>query len=110
MVGKIRYLIERKNIKEDEILCISFTNDASVNLENNIKKNYNYDIKVYTFHKLSLEILKHQNYRISNPNTLAYIVDEYFYMLEFNNYMKKRVKKVLNKIDTPYKYILKSKE
>ena len=44
MVGKIRYLIERKEIKEDEILCISFTRDASINLENNIKKNYNYNI------------------------------------------------------------------
>ena len=46
MVGKIRYLIERKHVKEDEILCISFTRDASKNLENNIKKNYNYDIKI----------------------------------------------------------------
>ena len=31
---------------------------ASENLEKNIKKNYNYNIKVYTFHKLALEILK----------------------------------------------------
>ena len=58
MVGKIRYLIERKGIKEEEILCISFTRDASFNLERNIKKNYNYNIKVYTFHKLALEFLK----------------------------------------------------
>ena len=74
MVGKIRYLIERKNIKEDEILCISFTRDASSNLEKNIKKNYNYDVKVYTFHKLSLEILKSIKYNISDPNTLNYII------------------------------------
>ena len=110
MVGKIRYLIERKNIKEDEILCISFTKDASLNLEKNIKKNYNYNIKVYTFHKLALEILKNNNYKISNPNTLNYIIDEYFYMIEFNKEMKIKVKRILNKIDTPYKYILKSKE
>ena len=110
MVGKIRYLIERKNIKEDEILCISFTRDASENLEKNIKKNYNYNIKVYTFHKLSLEILKNKKYNISNTNTLNYIIDEYFYMMEFNSYMKFKIKKVLNMIDTPYKYILKSKE
>ena len=110
MVGKIRYLIERKNIKEDEILCISFTRDASLNLEKNIKKNYNYNIKVYTFHKFSLEILKNNNYKISNPNTLEYIIDEYFYMIEFNKDMKIKLKKILNKIDSPYKYILKSKE
>ena len=110
MVGKIRYLIERKNIKEDEILCISFTNDASINLEKNIKKNYNYDIKVYTFHKLSLEILKDKNYIISNPNTLEYITNEYFYMIENNKEMNYKVKRILNKIDTPYKYILKDQE
>jgi len=110
MVGKIRYLIERKNIKEEEILCISFTRDASLNLEKNIKKNYNYNVKVYTFHKLSLEILKTQHYKISDPNTLNYIIDEYFYIIEFNKEMKLKVKKILNKIDTPYKYALKSKE
>ena len=65
MVGKIRYLIERKGIKEDGILCISFTRDASENLERNIKKNYNYNVKVYTFHKLALEILKYNKYSLS---------------------------------------------
>ena len=110
MVGKIRYIIERKGIKEDEILCISFTRDASINLENNIKKNYNYNIKVYTFHKLSLEILKNNNYKISDPYTLEYIIDEYFYMIEFDKAMNSKVKKILNKIDTLYKFILKSKE
>ena len=111
MVGKIRYLIERKHIKEDEILCISFTRDASENLEKNIKKNYNYNIKVYTFHKLALEILKDNKLSISNPDTLSYIVDEYFYSIIHNNKeMVLKLKKVLNKIDTPYKYILESKE
>ena len=109
MIGKIRYLIERKSVKEDEILCISFTRDASLNLEKNIKKNYNYNIKVYTFHKLSLEILKNDNYKISNPNTLEYIIDEYFYIAGYTN-IKYKIKKILNLIDMPYKYILKSKE
>lgn len=110
MVGKIRYLIERKNIKEDEILCISFTNDAANNLEKNIKKNYNYNIKVYTFHKLALELLKEKRYMISDSTTLNYIVDEYFYMVEYNNEIKYKIKKILNKIDIPYKYVFKSKE
>ena len=110
MVGKIRYLIERKNIKEDEILCISFTNDASKNLEKNIKKNYNYNIKVYTFHKLALEILKNKKYSIASDNLLRYIVDEYFYFIMYDNDIKLKIKKILNKIDTPYKIILKSKE
>jgi len=110
MIGKIRYLIERKGIKEDEILCISFTRDASSNLGNNIKKNYNYNIKVYTFHALALEILKDQKYIIADTNLLRFIVDEYFYFVMYNNNIKLKVKKMLNKIDIPYKVILKSKE
>lgn len=111
MIGKIRYLIERKHIKEDEILCISFTRDASINLEKNIKKNFNYDIKVYTFHKLALEFLKNENYKISSTDTLENIVDEYFNNTIFNNKeMIKKVKRVINKIDTSYENILKSKE
>lgn len=110
MVGKIRYLIERKNIKEDDILCITFTRDASMNLENNIKKNYDYNIKVYTFHKLALELLKNKKYNISNPQTLNYIVDEYFYFSEYDFDIKLKIKTILNLIDTPYKRILNSNE
>ena len=110
MVGKIRYLIERKGIKEEEILCISFTKDASENLEKNINKNYNYNIKVYTFHKLALEILKDNKYKIGDTNLLRYIVDEYFYCATYDNNIKLKIKKILYKIDTPYKLILKSKE
>lgn len=110
IIGKIRYLIERKNIKEEQILCISFTRDASINLEKNIKKNYNYNIKVYTFHKLSLDLLKYKKLNISDPKTLNYIVDEYFYMVCDNNTIKSKIKRLLNKIDTPYSSILNSKE
>lgn len=111
MIGKIRYLIERKGIKEEDILCISFTRDASSNLEKNIKKNYNYNINVYTFHKLALILLKNKNYNISRPDTLDYIIDEYFKGYIYNNYqMIINVKKILNKIDSSYSNILKSKE
>ena len=110
MVGKIRYLVERKGVKEDEILCISFTRDASENLEKNIKKNYNFNIKVYTFHKLALEILKGNKYRIASDNLLRFIIDEYFYFISYNNQIKLKVKKILCKLDTSYKNILESKE
>jgi DNA helicase-4 len=110
MIGKIRYLIERKNIKEDEILCISFTRDASLNLENNIKKNYSYNIKVYTFHKLALEILKDKKYKIANDNLLRYIIDEYFYKAMYDKNIKLKTKKILGYIDIPYKSLLNSKE
>lgn len=111
MVAKIRYLIEMKNISEDDILCISFTNDACINLENNIKKNYNYNIKVYTFHKLALLFLRDKKYNIISDNYLNYIVDEYFQsFILTNKSLTNGLKAYLNKIDYSYNYILKSND
>lgn len=80
LVGKIRYLIEVKQIKENEILCISFTNDSTKSLFEKIKKDYNYNIEVLTFHKLGIKILKdiECNYSIASDSTLKYVIDEYF--------------------------------
>ena len=41
ILGKIRYLIEIKHLKEEQIICISFTNEATNNLKESIKKNFN---------------------------------------------------------------------
>ena len=81
IIGKIRYLIEIKNLKEEEIVCISFTNEATNNLKNKLKENYNYNIPCYTFHKLGLEVLKNKKYQISSTDTLSYIINEYFISL-----------------------------
>ena len=36
LIGKIRYLIESKKAKENEILCISYTNEAVNNLKDKL--------------------------------------------------------------------------
>lgn len=81
IIGKIVYLVKECNINPTDILCISFTNDATINLKNNIKKNYDFDIDIYTFHKLSLTILNSHNikYEIADEDLLNYIVDNFFY-------------------------------
>ena len=78
ILGKISYLVNIKNIKEQEILCISFTRAASDSLKNKIKKNLNLNVNVYTFHKLALEILKEHNYEIATEETLDLIIDDFF--------------------------------
>jgi len=95
IIGKIVYLVKRCNIKPEEILVISFTNDATNNLKNNIKKNYNFNINIYTFHKLALEILKQNNieYSIAPDNYLESIVDNY--LLINSKYTTKALKIVL---------------
>lgn len=78
ILGKIKYLVDYKNIKSEEILCISFTNETSNNLKNKIKKEFGFNINVYTFHKLSLEILNKYNYSISYDKLLESIIHEFF--------------------------------
>ena len=58
MVGKIKYLVTTKHIDIDEILCITFTNEAALSLEKKIRNELMLSNKVYTFHKLALEIIK----------------------------------------------------
>ena len=78
MVGKIKYLVFYKHIPLENILCITFTNNAAQSLEEKIKKEIKQYIKVYTFHKLSLEILKEQhiNYSIASDDLLEYTIEE----------------------------------
>ena len=70
ILGKIHYLVKYKDVNPDEILCISFTKKAADSLKEKIKKEFGYHMPVYTFHKLSLEILKdnHQEYEIADSN------------------------------------------
>ncbi len=100
IIGKIVYLVKRCNIKPEEILCISFTNDATNNLKNNIKKNYDFDINIFTFHKLALAILKENNieYTIAPDDFLNTIVDNY--LLINNYYTTKALKIILGKTYT----------
>ena len=105
IIAKVKYLIEKKNIKENEILCLSFTNETVDNLKNKVK----YNVDVLTFHKLALRILEsnHFNYKISRDNLLTYIVDEYFLIDD------DKIKKLLiNYFDNKLEYldVINSKE
>ena len=91
ILGKIKYLIDN-NTKENEILCISFTNETTKSLKSKLLE-MNYTIDVYTFHKLGL-ILIDNKYSIVNDNYLRYIIDEYF--KSYIKYNKKRNRALRN--------------
>ena len=80
ILGKIKYLIEEKEIKPNEILCISFTKKASTSLEEKIEKEFNIKVPVHTFHKLGLEILKENDmsFEIADTNLLDDIIYKFF--------------------------------
>ncbi len=79
ILGKIKYLIEEKNINPKEIICISFTDKASSDLKRKIKEDINLDLDVYTFHKLGLEILKnYQTFEIADSLLLEDLINLFF--------------------------------
>ena len=87
IVGKIKYLVEKQFVNPKDILCISFTNETV----NSLKTKLEYDIDVFTFHKLSLEILKdhHIFFQIAEADLLEYLVLEYFESYIYSNsYLK----------------------
>ena len=101
ILGKIKYLKEVEKINPREILCISFTNETV----NNLKNKVDYDIDIFTFHKLSLEILKDYNYyyKIAEKDLLDYIVNEYF---ESNLFYQNKLNFIINY----FKYYIKESD
>lgn len=78
IIAKICYLIEYLGYKEQEILCISFTNASSKSLEDSIKKHYGYTVPVYTFHKLALKILENEQFKITDSDLLEFLIEEFY--------------------------------
>lgn len=87
ILGKINYLINNKNYQKNDILCISYTKDAALSLKNKIIKEFNIEIDTFTFHKLSIEILKsyNVNFTITDNETLDRCIHEYFYIDTISN-------------------------
>ncbi len=94
ILGKIYYLINEQGVKPEEIICISFTKASSLSLKEKIKKEFNIDMGVYTFHKLALEVLKDYNYEIASDDLLNDII--YKFLKEDIIKNKKLFKKLLN--------------
>ncbi len=117
ILGKINYLVNQKGLKEEELLCISFTKASADSLKEKIKKNLNLNVPTYTFHKLSLEIIKKlkASYEIAEEDLLEDIINEFFYMDIYNSkYLMKLVckyfKKNLANVKQEYKTIIEDQK
>ena len=97
ILGKIKYLIDN-GYKEDEILCISFTNETTKSLKNKLLE-LSYVIDVYTFHKLGLSLLDNTHNIVSN-DYLNYIIDEYFKSYIKYNRRRNRLLRNILYVDT----------
>ena len=92
MIGKIKYLIERKGIEPSKILCLSFTNTITNDFLKSLEQ-MNYKVDVLTFHKLGIKIfnLNKINVHVIDENILDKVIDNYFYQKD------KDFHKILNK-------------
>lgn len=98
LVGKIKYLTEIKNVKPEEILCISFTNEATRSLKEKI---HNKKVNVFTFHKLALTILDKENkeYQIAPESFLEETISTFLKKeIWKNTFLKKQWQKICKKI------------
>ncbi len=73
ITAKIKYLVDIKKVREEEILVISFTNKAIYELQERINIDFKIKAKICTFHKFAYDILKKHDskYRIlSEPKSV----------------------------------------
>ena len=57
IAGKVKYLVEKKNVTPNEMLLLAFTRKAADEMRERIKSISNASIEVKTFHKLGLDII-----------------------------------------------------
>lgn len=108
ILGKVKYLINN-GIKNNEILCISLTNEATNGLRNKLE-NIGFRIDCLTFHKLGLNIINrfYKSSNIYDNRYLEYIIDEYFESVVMYSYRKYYVMLLLKNIK--YDEIIRSKD
>ena len=101
ILGLIKYLIEVKEYKKEEILAISFTNETTISLHNKLL-DIGYDIEVLTFHKLGLKILG-DGYSVCQDQYIDYVIDEYITSFIMNDKNRKELfKNILYMDETSY--------
>ena len=114
IVGKVKYLIESKRIAPNEILCISFTNDSTRSLKDKLCE---YDVDIFTFHKLGLKILQKSNlqYEVCSSDYLEFVVHEFLVGIVLENkFIMNKILRYFNiycffKIEEKYKKLLNTK-
>ena len=80
VAAKVKYLIEKKNIKPSEILVISFTNESVRDLIKKIQVGLGINCDICTFHKVGYKIIKddlNDSFNVAVTDTLYWIIDKY---------------------------------
>jgi DNA helicase-4 len=87
IIGKVKYLIEWKNVKPENILLLSFTKKTVDELNERLQ-NIGLTARATTFHKLGYDTIKKHRATvpaITNENTLSNVVKAYLQKEIFND-------------------------
>lgn len=107
VAAKVKYLVEKKNIKPQEILVISFTNKAVGELKDKINKDLKIDCPVTTFHKAGYAICKRtedERRRVVTEGYMYSVINEYLKtnILEYPELVDKLILFFGSYFDAPY--------
>lgn len=108
VAAKVKYLVEKKGIRPDQILVISFTNKAVGELQDKINKALKIDCPVTTFHKAGYAIRRRQDIeervRIVTESYMFSVVNDYLKhnILEYPEFVDKLILFFGSYFDAPY--------
>ena len=81
VAAKVKYLVEKKNIKPEEILVVSFTNKAVGELKEKINRQLKISCPITTFHSTGNAILhkdSEEKLNIVQNEKLYFVLEDYF--------------------------------
>ncbi len=74
MAAKVKYLVEKKNIRPEEIIVISYTNKAIAELRERINRKLQIPARICTFHSFAYDIVKKFSVEPPEINFSAYSI------------------------------------
>jgi DNA helicase-4 len=91
MAAKVKYLIEKKNIKSRDIILLSFTNKATEELNHLLNEQFSLNVEVLTFHKLGHKFIRqilNAKPEIISDGGVYELLSKYFVEVVFPNKQK----------------------
>lgn len=81
IAAKIKYLVEKLKVKPEDILVISFTNEAVKELQDKINKKLKLPCVISTFHSAGNYVIKKESVKplkIAREDQIYFVLQEYF--------------------------------